>query len=360
MPRVRVAEPHDRVDAGRTAVILAAVGAVITLGSVVFDIATAAPGRTASDLLWVGASVVPLFALAVAAHRAPQRMPVGVYLVLPLGSIVVLTMVDLESGRAGAAAQVGLLYGVVFAGMHLPVIGAWLVAAVALIADAVVVLSTLEPADAIGDLAVVGAAIVVLTSVLVRGAGYRELLFERLRMLASVDPLTGVATRRALAESADRVLGQAAGRPAVRRASPTREGTGLVLIDLDGFKALNDTYGHPVGDAALVHVAQILRDCVRRGDTVARMGGDEFAILLPGARPADVQRCATLLDESLRHNPLRFGDVEIPLSMTTGVAHTHPDGATLEDLYRVADRVLYDAKRGHRDAAEADHGGPVS
>src|SRR5205085_247762 len=111
------------------------------------------------------------------------------------------------------------------------------------------------------------AALVVTT----RDVSDRTALERQLRKLACEDSLTGLANRALLHERLDHVLAQ-------RR--PPGFSISLLLLDLDGFKAINDTYGHATGDALLVEVADRLVQGVRRGDTVARLGGDEFAVVL--------------------------------------------------------------------------------
>ena len=101
-------------------------------------------------------------------------------------------------------------------------------------------------------------------------------LQDRLRTLADTDPLTALPNRRRFLEELDREISRSR-----RTATPLT----VVLLDLDGFKSLNDTYGHAVGDAALIQVARHVRQHLRASDVLARLGGDEFAMLLPGTGP---------------------------------------------------------------------------
>jgi diguanylate cyclase (GGDEF)-like protein len=148
--------------------------------------------------------------------------------------------------------------------------------------------------------------------------------------LALQDPLTGLANRRAF----DRLLA-----PELEREEPD---SAVLLIDLDGFKAINDTWGHEVGDEVLRVVADRLRQAVRGTDVVTRMGGDEFAVI---ARPAmHVQILCDRLQKAI-NQPLQLPDVLLQPVASIGWTAVQK-GATQEAVLRAADRGLYDHKRG--------------
>jgi diguanylate cyclase (GGDEF)-like protein/PAS domain S-box-containing protein len=152
------------------------------------------------------------------------------------------------------------------------------------------------------------------------------------------DPLTGLPNRALFLER----VGHAAAR--ARRRSEHR--FALLFIDLDGFKAVNDTLGHPAGDQVLIAVARRLEACVRPGDVVARLGGDEFAILLEridqaGAEGA-TEVASRILDE-LRP-PFTVGGRDVTLSASTGIAVSMTGREPVEDLIRDADTAMYRAK----------------
>ena len=126
------------------------------------------------------------------------------------------------------------------------------------------------------------------------------------------------------------------------------------MIDVDNFKAVNDTYGHPVGDHALRIVAGTLRAGTRRYDRVGRWGGEEFLVVLPGSGPAEALIVAERLRQGVADTrvPLPDGDV-LHLGMSLGVANVHPGSPTsLDGVLRQADDALYRAKRLGRNRVE--------
>jgi diguanylate cyclase (GGDEF)-like protein len=131
---------------------------------------------------------------------------------------------------------------------------------------------------------------------------------------------------------------------AVEEAARSGEKVGLIMLDLDHFKDVNDTLGHDAGDALLLSVADRLRTAFRRTDTVARLGGDEFAVILPGVRgPKDLERPTRLLMELLR-NPLQHGGSTLSISASVGVALYPRDDEDAGQLLKNADIAMYRAK----------------
>jgi diguanylate cyclase (GGDEF)-like protein len=123
------------------------------------------------------------------------------------------------------------------------------------------------------------------------------------------------------------------------------------VIDVDEFKSINDAYGHPVGDEALVHLGMVLSASVRASDAVvSRIGGDELAVVLPGCSLDTAVRRAEDLVAVVRASPLRLVDgTELAMSISVGVAHAPMHAGELRHLYVAADAALYDAKRAGRD-----------
>jgi diguanylate cyclase len=156
---------------------------------------------------------------------------------------------------------------------------------------------------------------------------------------ARTDPLTGAANRAAFDEEL------------VRRcelAAAGNETFALVLADIDHFKHINDTYGHPVGDRVLTALVEFLRARIRRSDTIARYGGEEFAVILPGATLRPALRKARRLNEELSHCAWQV-DPTSKLRFTTsmGVA-SWQDGDDAAGMIERADRALYRAKHEGR------------
>jgi diguanylate cyclase (GGDEF)-like protein len=126
----------------------------------------------------------------------------------------------------------------------------------------------------------------------------------------------------------------------------------LIYADLDKFKQLNDRLGHPAGDAALMHFARIIRDQIRTGDIAARVGGEEFAIWLPGARLETGYRIAERIRIRLNTTPWDWQGKAAGLSASFGVAACPDTSREVGDLIPQADAALYVAKNSGRNRVE--------
>ena len=158
---------------------------------------------------------------------------------------------------------------------------------------------------------------------------------RELERLARTDSLTQLANRH--------VLQEALGREATRRAADGQQ-LALVLLDLDLFKQVNDRFGHPAGDAVLVEVARRLEETVRAGEVLARVGGEEFAWLLPACDAEEAVAAADRARAAIASEP--FGRAgKLTMSAGVGLVSTPSDG---DALYRMADRALYEAKQSGR------------
>ena len=153
-----------------------------------------------------------------------------------------------------------------------------------------------------------------------------------------------LAFRDALTGLPNRALFQERFAAAVATARRQGDKVGLIMLDLDHFKDVNDTLGHDAGDALLRSVASRLLSTFRRSDTVARLGGDEFAVILPGVRgPEDLERPTRLLMELLR-NPMQHGGNSLTISASVGVALYPHDDEDAGQLLKNADIAMYRAK----------------
>lgn len=127
----------------------------------------------------------------------------------------------------------------------------------------------------------------------------------------------------------------------------------LLMVDIDHFKRLNDRYGHPGGDKVIRKVASILRSLLRSGDLLARYGGEEFALILPETSRREGISIAARLQRNLAASPIGIGNVEIPVTVSAGLAMYPEDGTTGEEIVKSADIALYQAKRLGRNRVES-------
>lgn len=175
----------------------------------------------------------------------------------------------------------------------------------------------------------------------------KHLLNERLEFQALHDALTGLPNRTLFADRFDQAIAHA------RRNKTT---TALAFVDLDGFKPVNDTHGHSVGDALLREVATRLVGCTRTTDTVARLGGDEFCVILTDLE--DLSQAVPIVREIVRSlsASVRLGEREVTVSASVGVTAFSQHGEDAETLYRLADQAMYRAKSagGRRVAIHGD------
>ncbi|KAA0256389.1 diguanylate cyclase [Acidobacteria bacterium ACD] len=168
---------------------------------------------------------------------------------------------------------------------------------------------------------------------------------ELLSRLALSDPLTGLANRRAFDEAIAREVARTA-----RLCRPLS----LLVLDLDRFKQVNDTYGHPTGDDVLNGLAALLARVCRRGDLPARLGGDEFAILLPHTGPEQALLVAERIRRTVEGAPLGRTS-PVPMTVSIGSATLHsPEQGGPESLVARADAALYRSKSLGRNRVEAD------
>jgi diguanylate cyclase (GGDEF)-like protein len=164
-------------------------------------------------------------------------------------------------------------------------------------------------------------------------AEMRERMHE-LEQLADTDTLTPLPNRRRFLRELDRVVGQA-----------NRHGTpsALLYIDLDSLKSINDRHGHLAGDAALIHIARLIGNLIRSTDVAARIGGDEFGLILDHLDHNSAIETAERLASCISDNPLDLGGSQVRIDVSIGTA-TILKGDTLEDVMRRADANMYRAK----------------
>jgi two-component system cell cycle response regulator len=162
----------------------------------------------------------------------------------------------------------------------------------------------------------------------------RKLAEEQIRQLALTDPLTGLANHRRLLDALE---------TEIKRFGRTARPFAVLLLDLDGLKAINDAHGHQVGSRALARVANILRIHCRSIDTAARYGGDEFVVVLPETGREAARLVAQRISEESRTDA-----EEPPISVSVGAAIFPQDGKTIDELLAAADCALYGGKRSRK------------
>jgi diguanylate cyclase (GGDEF)-like protein len=217
-----------------------------------------------------------------------------------------------------------------------------LLAAAVLIAPVILVVEYLR--GTLEDVLVIAAACALLfLLVFVRMAD----LVSSQRQQAITDPLTGLYTRRFFGPALT---------VEVTRAGRTRVPLGLLLLDVDHFKQINDVHGHPAGDTVLQVVATRLTALCRSGDIVARYGGEEFAVLMPGAGPDRLAELAELVRRSMSEPMVAGTDGPVGVTVSIGTATVPADAQSPEEVVRLADAALYEAKRGGRNRVVAASG----
>jgi diguanylate cyclase (GGDEF)-like protein len=191
---------------------------------------------------------------------------------------------------------------------------------------------TMMQALPIANIAIISLCILVFSHVyeVTREQSQRQLL-----RIAQTDTLTGLANRARLSDIFEREQ---------QRAQRYNTPMAILALDLDHFKEVNDRYGHETGDLALQHVARIFRECLRATDLPARLGGEEFGILLTNTNGQQGLEVAEKIRIAIASTPLTVNNDVVRLTLSGGVAEFGPDGETLRQLVREADKRLYEAK----------------
>ena len=168
-------------------------------------------------------------------------------------------------------------------------------------------------------------------------------LTDELRDIAARDPMTQLLNRRGLTDALQQHF-------SARKAVPAH----LLMLDIDHFKHVNDTYGHPIGDAVLCEVAKVLRSTVRRGDLASRIGGEEFVAVCLDIDAQEVMHLAERLRAAIENQEIQAAGVDHPLRCTITIGLSQPFKGTqaLEEAMRQADEALYRGKAGGRNRVE--------
>ncbi|MFI5912852.1 GGDEF domain-containing protein [Dactylosporangium sp. NPDC051541] len=313
-------------------------------GSVVGACALLVPGfagGTTIGMLITEAVAGAMVAAGALCRVAPERVPEPFWVIVPFLAVLLIGGLNLTTRDVTVSAHLYFLWPLLYAATFVRRDFMYLLLAAASVTDAAVTFAIAPDARSATDIAALVSAYTVSTVVVSKLRGRSEALVTRLEEQALTDPLTGVSNRRGF----DLELTHAFRGDAAERC--------LLIIDVDHFKTINDTWGHGVGDAVLVRVAAALRAAARPGDSPARLGGDEFAMLVAGdeerARAVAAQvRAAVAASSDL---PDGLPTLSIGLASTADLAE--PDA---EALLAAADRALYDAKTRGRDRVSSARG----
>ena len=332
-------EVRRRREMARSAAALFAAAAIVTTVGLVLP---HVPEVDEAGLVGVAIAAGLIAALLLLGR---ERIPVGAYPLVAIAGAVLVSLGLLFNGeRHGGPAggdEMYYLWIVLWAAYYLSRRGLALQVAFVLAAYATT-LVLIDPGPNGMSRWVSLSGLVIGSAVVVRLLTERiEDLVGDLRLAATTDPLTGLPNRRGLEAAYARAFAshQRNGRPFA-----------LIMADLDRFKELNDHRGHSAGDVALAEVAEVLRREVREVDTAARIGGDEFAVLLPETDGDAAARIARRVEDAIDAHARAAG---WPAGISLGVGVSDTDGTGIDDLMRRADARMYGAKRDprRRDAA---------
>ena len=287
-----------------------------------------------------------------AASRAIERDPFAFPILMNILNVVALGVMAYAVFVVGVSPVITVYFPVLLLHTMAYVVGvraAVFVAVPSLVLVVATVVADLPEERPVGPLATLLVRAGMIVSVLIFAVTMRRAHDQQaveLQLRATTDPLTGLANRlefdRAIREALDRT----------GRGSHTGA---LVYVDIDNMKAVNDTYGHGVGDRFLQEVARRIMSVTRSVDTAARLGGDEFVVVLPEVNAAAGSEAYTekLIEEL--HAPFQCGFAEIEPSASIGVTTFTGGTETADELLRRADRAMYEAKRagGRRIVASA-------
>jgi diguanylate cyclase (GGDEF)-like protein len=286
----------------------------------------------AAAVLTVGLAAI---AVGVPTHRRPQWAPCA----LSFGYLLAYLLLRIAGGPSGVAPMV--LLPVFWLGLYGTSRQLWsLLAAIALVSLGPLALAAgpTYPGASwraavlfIAVSAVVGGTVHALVAHVRAQDRERDRLLEQLNVMAHADPLTGIANRRAWEAELERGLA---------RGRRTGEPVSVALLDIDSFKAVNDVYGHSGGDSLLIELARVWTESLRPDDILARIGGDEFAVLMPGCTEHEAGDVVDRLRVSMPS----------PHSCSVGLA-TWDRAEPAHRLIGRADAGLYDAKRTGRAGA---------
>ncbi len=332
---------EDRGTMARTYTYLFGMGATLLVVSLVLPHAS---DRTLGVMVGVA---VAAYAVAAGFLIGFDRLPLWSYRVAPAAGTIMIGLLAYYGGQGAAPAYAFYLFWVVLAASYL--FGGRLAAAHALLACAVYGLVILARDDvqlaALNWTLATGTLLVAAAVMALLGAQVAQLV-SQLDAVARTDSLTGLASRRVFEERFSTEM---------ERAARTGRALSVLLLDLDWFKEFNDRFGHSAGDRALILLAQALERAARTDDVVARLGGEEFAVLAP---EVDEQEGLVLAERLRSEVSAAFAREPAHLTISCGVASFPAHGITSGELLHGADRARFEAKdRGRNRSVVFSHVG---
>jgi diguanylate cyclase (GGDEF)-like protein len=322
--------PHARPTAARVGGVLLATG-----GSLAIILMAVGPG-------FVHGKTEPTLIVAAAAILAgticmvrPAQIPGWVLPMIGPYGTVLIGISSLLTGTSTDGSELLYMWTVLYSGYFVPIRYALINVVLIAVVYPPIALLNLGRLGITPSVYLVGTSIVTL---LIVSSLRRQIsrVIEASAREARTDKLTELPNRRSWEEGLARELTRQARR---------RTALCLLVIDLDHFKRLNDTYGHAAGDTALIGVSGVLRSLARQSDVLARVGGEEFALLLPECTPADARMRAQEIRMAIERTSAGW---PTPVTVSIGLAALPEHAATGEDLMAAADVALYEAKRAGR------------
>jgi diguanylate cyclase (GGDEF)-like protein len=325
-------------DAARSGALLLCVGAIVA----VLELTVVPVPHFPAAFAWVPWAVAAsLVACALALWLIPDRFPSLMWPLVPAIPVAMILLMALGSHDATATSQLVFALPVLFAAYHLQPVVARLIAVEVVIAETILC-ALIDPRSVvIEDSVGVSLILVGITLTLATARNRLDEAINSVRYDAGHDALTGLLSRRAFDADIQRL--------------DADQPVSLILLDIDDFKTVNDTFGHAVGDQTLRIVADAVTANSRQGDRAYRLGGDELAVFMSGIAPASALRRAEVIRRAVETAPNAFvgrrerGAVTVSL----GVASLPPHAPRKSELLRAADAAMYQAKSSGRNRVVA-------
>jgi len=335
---IDAARPRVLADAARSAALLLCIGAAV----IALECSVVPTPNFPNDYRWVPWLVSALVAAAgISLWLVPARVPTLFWPLVPAVPVVLILLMGLASNDATASSQLAFSLPVLFAAYQLKPVVAYLIAGQVVIAETILCVLIDSPKVVVEDSIGVSLILIGIMLTLVTARNRSDVAIGSLRYEAEHDAVTGLLTRRAFNSDIEQL--------------DDDQPVSLILVDIDDFKTVNDTFGHDIGDQTLRIVAEALSRNSRQSDRAYRLGGDELAVLLTGTAPETALRRAEVIRRAVDTGPMAFvarrerGKVTVSL----GVASLPPHAPRKSELLRAADAAMYRAKGAGRNRVVA-------